>query len=513
MTNNLPARNNSVPPGYAYMTARPSEPVIGSRASDAISLGRLIDRQHGVTEKIRYGGDQHVLVFGPNGKGKGTRVLMPNLLQMAGNKSIVVVDPKGELAAVTAPFRRSLGKVVIINPFGVLVDIPGYRDLKSDGFNPLAQLDPESKSFNKEAAQMSDALISVDPKDPHWGNSARALVAATIMYTVVEAREKRLVPTMARVRDLICQASSKGDPLRGVDPVGIPATALKMMESGIAGLRNKASQFTDWNREIQGIASTAKIQTEPFDDEELSEDISKDGFDFRELKLRPTTVYLILPPDDMERHSKWLRLVLTSAIQAVLRVRRPGEPKVLFMLDEFFALGHLEIVSTVWALVRGYGVQMMPVLQDLPQLKKLYPDMWETFIGMAGAILSFATTGLTTAEWLSRRAGETERQTESYNSSENSGSSSGGGTSTNSGSENSGTSWNHGTSSGSSSGYSRSQTKAPLMSPHKFFGLPPGFGVLTLDGLSDMVPIYAPAYYDIRQCWLVARDNPYYQEQ
>jgi hypothetical protein len=55
--------------------------------------------------------------------------------------------------------------------------------------------------------------------------------------------------------------------------------------------------------------------------------------------------------------------------------------------------------------------------------------------------------------------------------------------------------------------------KAPLMSPHKFFGLRPGFGVLTLDGLSDMVPIYAPAYYDIRQCWLVARDNPYYQEQ
>jgi hypothetical protein len=35
--------------------------------------------------------------------------------------------------------------------------------------------------------------------------------------------------------------------------------------------------------------------------------------------------------------------------------------------------------------------------------------------------------------------------------------------------------------------------------------------MLTLDGLSDMVPVYAPSYYDIRRCWLVARDNPYYQ--
>ncbi len=503
MANRLARTNISRLP--AARSPHPVTPVIGSYAPDAITLGRLVDPDHGVAERIRYGGDQHILVFGPNGKGKGTRILMPNLLQMAGNKSVVVVDPKGELAAVTAPYRRTLGKVVIINPFGVLVDIPGYRDLKSCGFNPLARLDPNSKSFNKEAAQLADALVTIEPKQPHWTQSARALIAAIIMFTAIEARQAAKSPTMARVRELLCLASSNGDARHGFPPIGIPALAAEMMKSSIVGLRNKASQFSDWNEEIQSIASTAKIQTEPFDDDEIAEDMAKDGFDFRQLKREPVTVYLILPPDDMERHSKWLRLVLTSAIQAVLRVRRPGEPKVLFMLDEFFALGHLEIISTVWALVRGYGVQMMPVLQNLEQLKKLYPDIWETFIGMAGAVLSFATNDLTTAEWLSRRAGETTRLIESSNTSTNAGGNSGGGTGPGGASSNSGTSWSH------SSGKTSSPTKVSLMTPHKFFGLPPGFLMLTLDGLSDMVPVYAPPYYDIRQCWLYARDNPYYQ--
>ena len=163
------------------------------------------------------------------------------------------------------------------------------------------------------------------------------------------------------------------------------------------------------------------------------------------------------------------------------------------MLDEFFALGHLQIISDVWALVRGYGVQMLPVLQDLNQLKKLYPDMWETFIGMAGAVAFLAPNDLTTAEWMSRRAGDKTDVSMSYNE--------GGGKNTGADGKNS---------------YSRhdgtaySPVKVPLITPHKLFGLGAGFMQVTLDGLSNVVPAYAPPYYDIRQCVERARNNPYY---
>jgi type IV secretion system protein VirD4 len=492
---------------YPLTPYRRPEPVIGDYAPDALTLGRFVDRNEGIAEKILYSGDQHVLVFGPNGKGKGTRILMPNLLQMSGS-SVVVVDPKGELAAVTAPYRRTLGRVVIINPFGVLTDWPGYEDLESCGFNPLLALDPDKASFNVQAALIADAIITVETKDPHWSQSARALIAALVMYVVIEAREQNIIPTMARVRELLCEASAEPSKGNNYEGIGLPKTALEMMKSKFPGLRNKASQFADWSREIQSIASSAKIQTEPFDDPEIANDLSKNGFDFRELKREPITVYLILPSDMMDRHSKWLRLVLTSAIQSVMHPRRRGEPKTLFMLDEFYALGHLEIISTVWALTRGYGIKMMPVLQDLNQLKKLYPDMWETFAGMAGAILSFAPNDLTTAEWLSRRAGEMTRKSISASTSDSFSKSGGTGTST--GGQFGTSSSNNGWSSSTNTSLSTNEVKAALMSAHRLFGLRPGFLTLTVDGYSNMVPTYAPAYYEILRCWQRARSNPYY---
>src|ERR1700733_3776535 len=89
-------------------------------AKEGITLGRhyddATDRAGG---KGGYEGERHLLLFGPNGTGKGTRFLIPNLLSIK-DRSIIVIDPKGELAAVTADYRRTVGEVVMLNPFDVL---------------------------------------------------------------------------------------------------------------------------------------------------------------------------------------------------------------------------------------------------------------------------------------------------------------------------------------------------------------------------------------------------------
>src|SRR5260221_2508411 len=62
-----------------------------------------------------YYGELHILLFGLNGAGKSTRILVENLVTLK-NRSLVVIDVKGELAAQTARTRRTLSAVTIINP-------------------------------------------------------------------------------------------------------------------------------------------------------------------------------------------------------------------------------------------------------------------------------------------------------------------------------------------------------------------------------------------------------------
>ena len=165
-------------------------------------LGRYLDDEAGqLGDKLIYGGERHAILFGPNGSGKGTRFLMVNLLgdYLAG-RSVIVIDPKGELAAVTAKFRHELhgpGSVQILDPFGKLREAvgasPAHRYLvehgliDSAGFNPFDALDPGTEAnpnpnFYDDAAAIGEALIKIEGKDPHWPESAQGLAVALVMW-------------------------------------------------------------------------------------------------------------------------------------------------------------------------------------------------------------------------------------------------------------------------------------------------------------------------------------------
>ncbi len=83
----------------------------------------------------------------------------------------------------------------------------------------------------------------------------------------------------------------------------------------------------------------------------------------------------------------------------------PNEPPVLFLLDEFAALGRLEPVERAFGLMAGYGVQLWPILQNLHQLRTIYGQAHGTFMSNAGVIQIFNTADIDTASWVSRTLG------------------------------------------------------------------------------------------------------------
>ena len=359
------------------------------------------DKQH------RYTKDRQLVTVGPNGSGKTRRLLIPNLIWLF-NWSMVVIDPKGTLAALTGPYRelKHKGSVVVIDPFGVLEkDYPAlvkrHPFLRSAGFNPVAALDPDGDDFPDEAKALSEAMIRVESKDqPYWERSAQDLIAGLLMCDRIENGAKG--SSLIAIRDWV---GADADTLaREIKDHLLPLGASH--NDAIAPKLGRFTRLSAENRELFSILSTAQTQTCWLDSLPIRTDLSKGTMDFGQLKERPTTVYLILPPRFLATHSTWLRIMITAILNPLIRsVRQPKVP-VLFMLDEFAQLGHLPVIENNLALMREYGVKIWVVFQDLAQAEDIYKTRWESFIGNAGVVQAFAPQDKTTRNYLSELSGQ-----------------------------------------------------------------------------------------------------------
>ena len=121
------------------------------------------------------------------------------------------------------------------------------------------------------------------------------------------------------------------------------------------------------------------------------------------MKLRS---FICLPASEITSKRRLTRLLLTDALCEHFR---PGPVKTLFILDEYrAAVSNMTLINDVWALVRGYGVTLMPILQSALQWKAMLKDEWENFAAQAGVTLTIGPPGdLFTAKWMSERCGVT----------------------------------------------------------------------------------------------------------
>ena len=120
------------------------------------------------------------------------------------------------------------------------------------------------------------------------------------------------------------------------------------------------------------------------------------------------TIYLVLPADRLGAFGRWLRLLVQQAITVNARNIEitPKEP-ILFILDEFTALGRLSMVEQAFGLMAGFGMQLWGIIQDLSQLERVYGDGWQSFIANAGMVNYFGSSDQKTAEYFSALCGET----------------------------------------------------------------------------------------------------------
>lgn len=337
--------------------------------------------------------ERHAITIAGARSGKGAGLIIPNLLRWS--HSALVVDPKGENASATWRARLELGQAVhVIDPFGV-ADVPPH--LRAS-FNPLAAIDPAALTAREDIRTIADGMVlRPNAKDAEWYDGAVSILAGFIAHAVV-----RLGPecaTLARVRDMLNAT--------GEDWEGILADMADNTACG--GLATATSTLLQGDaKSSREYLSGARRAIDSFGSEAMQDAMGSSGFSLSDLKGGKTTVFLVLPPDLIDEHARFLRLFVRQALGAMARGGNRKGGRCLFILDEFFSLGRIDAISKAAGLMPSYGVHLWPFLQDYGQLVELYGrEGAETFFANADARIFFGNTDYLTLKLVSDWTGQT----------------------------------------------------------------------------------------------------------
>ncbi len=365
--------------------------------TDLPSHALLLGQTAGSSQTLHWAGESHLLTVAPTRTGKATMQIIPNLLHYRG--SAVVLDPKGELAAATAKWRAdNVGPVFILNPFN-LPDLGGA----GHAFNPLDQVTDEN-----QATKLAEMIYprTDDDRQRFFDNEAIGFLSGVILFTARYAAPE--FRNLGTIRDTLSSLSKDFYGLLKAmsDPVMPPA------------IRNAAKTVTTKTRDVgqPRLIDSLSQHLRIWDTPGLRAATATSDFDFRDLKDRPATVYLVLPFEELSAYSTFVQLVMANALDAMIANRRVPDNPVLFILDEFLSLEADDRFISALRTHASAGARLWFFLQDLPTLEQKYPTTWKSFF-QAEVKTFFGTDDPHTAGLISNYLGDTTIAYEIPNSS------------------------------------------------------------------------------------------------
>ncbi len=361
----------------------------GLLAKIGIRLGFAADEE-GQLHTLVYAGDRHMLTIAPNRSGKGTCIIIPNLLTYKG--SMVVIDPKGENAMITAKHRALKGqKVFVFDPWHI-------TGMETARFNPLDWLKAGDVDIGDKAMLLADAMImSSSDNERFWDEEAKALLVGLLLFVALDPSQKE-ERHLGQVRDLLL-----------LDGEELAKLFKRMIGSPHPMVRSAGARCLQKEEKLlSNVMASLQAQTHFLDSTRLRDSLSRSDFDFADLKHEAMTIYVVMPSDKLSSHGRAPRLLIQQALSVnVSNIEKKPKHSVLFVLDEMPALGKLSMVEDTFGLMAGYGIQIHAVAQDASQLKRIYGDGWESFVSNAGVIQYFGSRDSFTAEYFSKLCGVT----------------------------------------------------------------------------------------------------------
>ncbi|MDQ0302450.1 conjugal transfer protein TraG [Ancylobacter polymorphus] len=371
--------------GSARWAEREEVRAAGLLGTDGVVLGRY-ERNY-----LRHDGPEHVLCFAPTRSGKGVGLVVPSLLTWPG--SAIVHDIKGENWQLTAGFRARHGRVLLFDPTNV----------KSAAYNPLLEV-RRGEWEVRDVQNIADILVDPEgslEKRNHWEKTSHALLVGAILHVLYAETNKTLAGVAAFLSDPKRPIETTLDAMMKTAHLG-KAGPHPVIASAARELLNKS------DNERSGVLSTAMSFLGLYRDPVIAEVTRHCDWRIADIVAAktPTTLYLVVPPSDINRTKPLIRLLLnqigrrlTEDLQA-----KSARHRLLLMLDEFPALGRLDFFESALAFMAGYGLKAFLIAQSLNQIEKAYGPN-NSILDNCHVRVSFATNDERTAKRVSDALG------------------------------------------------------------------------------------------------------------
>jgi len=317
---------------------------------------------------VRLPGQQFVILAAPTRSGKGVGVVIPNLLEYG--ESVVVLDIKQENFDLTSGWRARQGQeVFLFNPFA--------EDRRTHRWNPLSYVSSDP-AFRVSDLMSIAAMLYPDGADDQkfWVSQARnAFMAFTLYLFENEEDERRSgfpggqgTPTLGAVYRL---SSGDGSDLRAY----LKGLSARPFLSGNArsAFANMLSQADETFASILG---TFKEPLNAWINPVLDAATSSNDFLLTDLRRKKMTIYIGIQPNKLAESRLIINLFFSQIINLNTKELPKSNPElkhqVLLLMDEFTAIGKVDIIASAVSYMAGYNVRLLPIIQSMAQLDATY---------------------------------------------------------------------------------------------------------------------------------------------
>lgn len=291
------------------------------------------------------------VVFGPNGSGKTTSLIVPNALDWDGPVVMTTAKPQ-DLAPVCLARARS-GPVWVIAPGGA----PG-QDLA--GWSPITYGDTPEAADRLAEWMVEASGMTGDPKARPWNAQARKYLKGLLLAT----------------------NAAGGGVDEWVDRIYAGERARDQVEDDLrsAGFDRVAQEYAStWQIHDEGKGSvlfTALGLADTYSRPDIVDAANRDDFDPRTFLDSNGTLCIVTPNTEGDRYAPYFTTLVSSVIhEAERRAAASGgplEPRLLLALDEAGNVFRYPRLPHLLTTARGNGIQLMLVYHDLAQVEHVY---------------------------------------------------------------------------------------------------------------------------------------------